>query len=417
MKKSRSSIIIALIPLLTISFVSKIAPYIYIPSLPDIAEYFSLSQSQAGSSLSVYYLSLSLTLLVAGVVGDVWDKKRLLLGASIVIFLGAVISAVTPQFGFMLSGWALQAVGAATITIAGQTWIGQSSNKKNITSLFSFMTIVLSFAPLAAPIIGGVITDTFSWQYNFYIVAALSLFASIFISKATPPPPIQNNSISIKQVATSYYKILFRSKFVGLTSTSLVCFLFQGALMNYSSFMFINQLGVKPSVYGLISVPVIAGIIFGQFPVIYIEKKRGIVAAHLFNSVVAVSALLTSLLFYIITGTHSVVELALVIFVFSIGFGGHTLLAIRNVMTAFASKRSHSSALVNFLNQFTGYIASIIVQFLFVLLGSAMQIHNIISGFAIILIIATHPIFKKSYFKTIPDTIHLYKKSQPIRYE
>lgn len=399
--KPSNNIFIALIPLLTISFVSKVAPYIYIPSLPDIAEYFNLNQSQTGSTLSVYYLALSLTLLAVGMVGDVWDKKRLLLGASIVIFMGAAISAVTSQFGLMLLGWALQAAGAATIIIVGQTWIGQSSNRKNITSLFSYLTIVLSFAPLAAPVIGGVVTDTFSWKYNFYIVAVLSLFASIFISKATPPPAIQHSSFSVKQVAVSYYRILFRSKFAGLISTSLVCFLFQGALMNYSSFMFINQLGVKPSEYGLISVPVIAGIIIGQFPVIYIEKKRGIVAAHLFNSIIAVSALLASLLFYTITGTHSVIELALVIFVFSIGFGGHTLLAIRNVMTVFASKRSHSSALVNFLNQFTGYIASVIVQFLFALSDSAMLIHNIICGFAIILIIASLPVFKKSYLKTI----------------
>ncbi|GHT62703.1 Bcr/CflA family drug resistance efflux transporter [Bacteroidia bacterium] len=401
MKKSANSILIALIPLLTISFVSKIAPYIYIPSLPDIAEYFGLSRSEAGSTMSVYYLALSLTLLIAGVVGDVWDKKRLLAGASTVIFSGAVISSAASQFGLMLSGWALQAIGAATIIIVGQTWIGQSSNKKNITSLFSYLTIILSFAPLVAPVVGGVVTDTFSWRYNFYIVAALSLFASLFIGKATPPPPVQNNSISIKQVAASYYRILFQSKFAGLISASLACFLFQGALMNYSSFMFINQLGVKPSFYGLISVPVVVGVIIGQFPVIYMEKKRGIVAAHLFSSVVAVSALLASLLFYIITGTHSVVELALIIMVFSIGFGGHTLLAIRNVMTAFASKRSHSSALVNFLNQFAGYIASVIVQLLFALFGSAMQIHNIVCVFAIILIIATFPIFKKSYLKVI----------------
>ena len=401
MKKPDRNLFIALIPLLTISLVSNVAPYIYIPSLPDIADTFSVSESQAGNTLSIYYLVLSLTLLAAGIVGDIWNKKRILSRASMLIFMGAIVAGFAGTFNFMLTGWALQAVGAATITIVGQAWIGQSSNKKNITSLFSYLTIILSFAPLAAPIIGGVVTDAFSWQYNFYIVAVLSLFASMFINKATPPPPVQNSGISIKQVATSYCQILFRSKFVGLISTSLVCFLLQGALMNYSSFLFINQLGVKSSTYGLISVPVIAGIIIGQFPVIYIEKKRGIIAAHLFNSVVAVSALLASLLFYLITGTHSVVELALVILVFSIGFGGHTLLAIRNVMTAFASKRSHSSALVNFLNQFAGYIASITVQFLFALFGSAILIHNIISGLAVILIIATFPIFKRAYLEII----------------
>jgi len=396
-KESGSSILIALIPLLTISFVSNIAPYIYIPSLPDIADAFSISEVQVGSTLSIYYLVLSLTLLAAGMVGDMWNKKRMLSRASALLFMGAITAGFAGTFGVMLSGWALQAIGAATIIVIGQTWIGQRSNKNNITSLYSYLAIILSFAPLIAPVIGGIVTDTFSWRYNFYIVAALSLFASVFINKSTPPPPVQRHALSVKEIAKSYYRILFRSKFIGLISTSLVCFLFQGALMNYSSFMFIDQLGIKPSVYGLISVPVVVGIIIGQFPVIYIEKKRGIVAAYIFNCAVAASALLTSLLFYLITGTHTIIELVLVVFVFSIGFGGHTLLAIRNVMTVFASKRSHSSALVNFLNQFTGYIASVIVQLLFALFGSAMQIHNIVSVLAVILIIATFPFFKRSY--------------------
>ena len=76
--KTRSGIFIALLPLLTVSFVSNIAPYIYIPSLPDIASDFNLTESQAGNLLSVYALTLSLTMLIVGVVGDSWDKRRLL---------------------------------------------------------------------------------------------------------------------------------------------------------------------------------------------------------------------------------------------------------------------------------------------------------------------------------------------------
>lgn len=401
MKKSGSSILIALIPLLTISFVSNVAPYIYIPSLPDIADTFSLTESQTGSTLSIYYLILSLTLLAAGVVGDIWNKKRMLAGASAVIFIGAVIAGFAGKFGIMLSGWALQAVGAATIVIVGQTWIGQSSTNRNITSLYSYLTIILSFAPLVAPMLGGAVNDLFSWRYNFYIVAVLSLFASVFISKSTPPPPVQNTKTPVKEALKGYCRILFKSKFTGLISTSLVCFIFQGALMNYSSFLFIDQLGVTPSFYGLISIPVVAGIITGQFPVIYIEKKRGIVAAHIFNSIIALIALSATIVYYFITGTHSIVELAIVIFIFSIGFGGHTLLSLRNVMSAFASKRSHSSALINFLNQFAGYIASLLVQLLFAFFASAMQVHNIMSVLAMILIIATFPVFKRSYNRVI----------------
>ena len=401
MRNVGNNILIALIPLFTVSFVAHLAPYIYIPSLPDMAVDFGVDNSDAAGTMSVYYLALSVTLLLVGTVGDRWDKRRLLASASVMIFAGAVVAAFSPHFGLSLLGWALQGCGAAIITIVGQTWIGQTSDRGNITALFSYMTILLSFAPLIAPVLGGVVTMGLSWRYNFYIVGALALAASLFIRRATPPPPVrQDLPLSPREVVSGYSRLLLRSRFVPLIATSLVCFLFQGALMNYSSFLFIGQLGLTPLTYGLISVPVVAGIIIGQFPVVYIEKRRGILAVHRFNSLVAVGALLLSLAMYALTGTHTVAGLAVVIFIFSIGFGGHTLLALRNVMTAFADRRSHSSALVNFLNQFAGYVASVMVQVAFLFIDSALVVHNGISLLSIILIIATSVLFRKAYAET-----------------
>ena len=395
MKKTGADIFAALIPLFTVSFVSHIAPYVYIPSLPDIAHYLNIDKARAGSMMSAYYLALSFTLLLVGAVGDRWNKRRMLTGASIVIFIGTMLGSLPSRFGWVLGGWALQGVGAATVTIVGQTWLGQNSDKSNVTSLFSYMSIILSLAPLVAPVIGGMVTDVFSWKYNFFAVGFLSIFSAMFIYKTTPPPPVQNGTVLVRKVFSDYRQILFRSEFAPLIAASLACFLFQGALMSYSSFLFIDRLGLTPTVYGLISVPVVVGSIIGQFPVIYLEKKRGITAAFLFNSAVAVTALLSSLAFYMLTGRHTVVELALVILVFSIGFGGHSLLAIRNVMTVFQTRRSHSSALLNFLNQFAGYIAAVAVQLLFAFVGSVLSVHNIVCGAAAILIVLSSLIYLK----------------------
>jgi DHA1 family bicyclomycin/chloramphenicol resistance-like MFS transporter len=397
MKPSGRHIWITLLPLVTISFVSHVAPYIYIPSLPDIAGTFAVTESQVGNTMSIYYLALSLTLLAAGAVGDVWNKKRMLTGASFLIFAGAVIAGFADRFGVMLSGWAMQAVGAAMIVIVGQTWIGQRATKSTITSLYAGLSIILSFAPLIAPILGGAVNDLSSWRYNFYIVAVLSLLAAVFIGKSTPPPPDQAGRVSAKEVMKSYGQLLFKSKFTGLISTSFCLFIFQGAIMNYSSFLFIDQLGVKPSFYGLISIPVVAGIVLGQVLTVSVEKRRGGVSAHLSSSIICLTALLASIVYYMLAGSHSIVELGIVIFIFNVGFGGHTLLALRNVMLAFASRRSHASALTNFMNQFAGYIASLLVQLLFAIGAGAMQVHNAMCLIAIILIFATFPVFKRSY--------------------
>lgn len=389
MKKYYGNIVAGLIPLFTLGFVAHMIPYIYIPALPDIAVCAEFSLSDATSLMGAYSMMLSVTLLFVGAIGDRWNKKKLLTGGSAIIFTGAMLASIPAMYGTMHLGWALQGIGAAIITIVSQTWVAQVSTNDNITSHFSYMSIILSLAALLAPIIGGILTEACTWRFNFLTTGILIFIASIPLYRTTPPPPIPHRCDSVRRVLSGYIRIMFRSPFISLTGTSLVCFMFQGALMSYSSFLFIDRLGVAPAVYGLISVPVVAGSIAGQFPVMYLEKRYGLTAAYTFSSLIAGAALVASLLFYTLTGTHTVTELALVIFVFSIGFGGHTLLAIRNAMASFSDNRSQASALLNFANQFSGYLAVLSVQFASIFAGSLMIIHNIACIFTVVLIAAT----------------------------
>lgn len=220
--------------------------------------------------------------------------------------------------------------------------------------------------------------------------------SAMFMFIISPPEPIVITRISIGKVLSNYIRLLAKTIFLPVVMASLVCFLFQGALMAYSPFLFINQLGLTPAAYGLISVPVVVGSIIGPFVVMYVNKRYDIKIVFILNTIIAVTALTASIVFYLITGTHTITELALVILISSIGFGGHCILAIRNAMTVFASHRSQSSALVNFLNQFAGYIAVLSIQFLFMFIASAMTLHNITCAVTVILLIGSTSLYLKT---------------------
>lgn len=382
----KRSIYIVLLPLILVGFVSESAPYMLIPSLPDITASLGLSKSQAGGLLAVYYLTLSLTFLFAGVVGERYGKKWLLLTATLSIFMGSLMLGWGSTYLLLAAGRVLQAFGAGIVVVVAQTWIGQSSTQKNITRLFSYLTIVMSFAPMIAPIAGGLLNDSLGWRYNFYFVAVLALLAIPFLILSSPPPPQQTKP---PKAFASYKRLLLCTPFFGMIATMLVCFLFQGALMSYSSFLFIEQLGFSPAVFGFISVPIVAGIIIGQFPVLWLEKRRGLAAAYTFNSAVVVAALLASLVL-----EQTVWALGITLFIFNIGFGGHNLIATRTVITHFATECSYSSALMNFMGDFTNYIATLAVQLLFLIVGTTAQIHNVVCMVTIALIALCYLFFK-----------------------
>lgn len=383
----KRSIYVALLPLLLTSFVSESAPYMLIPSLPDITSSLELTKSQAGGLLAIYYLMLSVTFLLAGVVGDKYCKKRLLLAATISILSGSLLLGFGNFYPALATGRALQAFGAGIVVVVAQTWIGQCSTQKNITRLFSSLTIVMSFAPMVAPIAGGFINDSLGWRYNFYFVAVLAFVAVPFLLVSSPPPPEQT---APRKAFASYKNLLLNTPFITIIITLLVCFLFQGSLMSYSSFLFIEQLGLTPTVFGFISVPIVAGIIIGQFPVLWLEKRKGLRAAYTFNSLVVVAALLASLVF-----EQTIWSLGITLFVFNIGFGGHNLIATRTVIANFVTERSYSSALMNFLGDFTNYLAALLVQLLFFFVRTTAEIHNIVSIVTIVLIAFCYLLFRR----------------------
>lgn len=383
----KRTIYITLLPLMLIGFVSESAPYMLIPSLPDMTTSLGLTKSQASGLLAIYYLTLSVTFLFVGGIGDRYNKKQLLLTATTSILTGSLLLGVGNTYPMLAGGRALQALGAGIVVVVAQTWIGQSSTQKNITRLFSYLTIVMSFAPMVAPIAGGFLNDTFGWRYNFYFVAALAIATIPFLLLSSPPSPGQTQP---PKVFKSYKDLLFDTPFFAMTATMLVCFLFQGSLMSYSSFLFIEQLGLSPSVFGFISIPIVTGIIIGQFPVLWLEKRKGLKAAYTFNSVVIVVALLISIIL-----EQTIGSLGMTLFIFNIGFGGHSLIATRTVITRFATMRSYSSALMNFLSDFTNYIAALLIQLLFFFIGTAAEIHNIVSSTTIILIILCYLFFRQ----------------------
>lgn len=391
----KRAIYTALLPLWAVSFVAEIAPQILVPSLLGIAHSLDLSNSQATGLMSSFYLTLSLSFLLAGIFIHQLNKKTVMLTASVFILCGSAMIGYTDNYRIMILGRIIQAIGAGAITVTGQTWIGQSATEQNITKLFSSLTLFLSFAPLLAPIIGGYVYDLFSWRYNFYLVASLAAIAIIFITFTTPPPPESNEKLSFREISGEYRNLLTRTPFFAIVATTLVCFLFQGSLMSYSSFLFIGQLGLSASLFGFISVPVVAGIIIGQLPVLLLEKRKGLSAAFTFATVITILALSGSLVYYLIYGTHSIYELTAILFVFNIGFGGHNLIAIRIVMSRFHHMRSYSSALLNFFCDLSNYLAALIVQLLFILAGSTFLIHNTLIFIIIILLMTTHLVCRR----------------------
>ena len=71
----QNTLIRSIIPIVIISFVSRVGANIYIPALPEITNDLNLTPSAASGTITIYFFILSISCLLVGAFMDFLNKK------------------------------------------------------------------------------------------------------------------------------------------------------------------------------------------------------------------------------------------------------------------------------------------------------------------------------------------------------
>ncbi len=391
----RQNLLKTFIPIGVISFASELAPYILIPALPQISSSLLLSEGQGTALISLYYLALFISYGAAGLLSGIMPKKRVLLLSALLMMVGALTMATANGFVQLVMGRIVQALGAGFVIIVAQTWIAELATSKSAARLFMLLSMSMSVAPLLSPIIGGYISQFQSWQYIFYLLAVVTALSLVAIFFSSPPKSTQSKIDSPRKVFGEYGRLLTKTPLINRFLSVIACFFFIGSFMSYSSYLFIDELGVSESLFGFISVPSVVGTLIGQYIVVRIEKWRGLKTAYRFATVVAIVALLISLL----PTMGNVYGYVAIFTLFSIGFGAHYLIAIRSVMVDDdSSHKSYTSTLVNQITDLTNFVSAGVIQLAFLWITTTNEIHIVVSIISILALYITYNAGRKSIY-------------------
>ena len=85
------------------------------PSLPSIAQTYGVSTAQVSLVLSVYLVSGVALTPIAGKLGDIYGKKRVLTVVLVVYAAAVSVTGFSPTFEFMVASRAVQEIGRAHV--------------------------------------------------------------------------------------------------------------------------------------------------------------------------------------------------------------------------------------------------------------------------------------------------------------
>jgi EmrB/QacA subfamily drug resistance transporter len=173
------------------SFMLQLDTNIVAVSLPSIAA--SLKASFAGIEwvVTAYTLSFASLLLPAGALADRFGRKRLLMIGLGLFTASSFVCSAAPNLAALITARAVQGAGAAMQLSAALATMSSFFKGDERARAFAFWGSVVGAGMAMGPIIGGLITQTFGWEWAFCVnvpvgVLTLALVAVVVTDSKDP---------------------------------------------------------------------------------------------------------------------------------------------------------------------------------------------------------------------------------------
>ncbi|QAY61824.1 DHA2 family efflux MFS transporter permease subunit [Microbacterium protaetiae] len=181
-------------------FVSMLASTVVSSSLPVIVH--DLKGDQAAFTWVV-----TSTLLATAIATPIWGKladlfnRKVLFQLAIVIFVLATAGAGFSQNPEMLITFrAVQGLGAGGLAALSQVIMADILSPRERGKYMGLFGAVMAVSTVGGPLLGGVLTDTLSWRWNFYVALPVAIIALIIVQKTLHLTPQKQRKVTIDYV-------------------------------------------------------------------------------------------------------------------------------------------------------------------------------------------------------------------------
>ncbi|MFI7545852.1 MDR family MFS transporter [Actinoplanes sp. NPDC049599] len=190
---SHREVVQALSGLMLGMFVSILASTIVSNALPRIIADLGGSQSVYTWIVTTELLAMTATVPLWGKMADLYSKK-LLIQLSLGLFVaGSLIAGLTPNVEILLLSRVVQGVGAGGMTALAMIVMAAMIPPRELGRYSGMFGAVFGVATIAGPLIGGVLVDTswLGWRWCFLIGVPFSLAAILLLQRTLHLPNIR----------------------------------------------------------------------------------------------------------------------------------------------------------------------------------------------------------------------------------
>ncbi|HEY7866739.1 MAG TPA: Bcr/CflA family multidrug efflux MFS transporter [Psychromonas sp.] len=258
-----------------ISALTPLAIDMYLPAMPSIAREFGVNAGAIQITLTAYTAGFAIGQLLHGPLSDSFGRKPVLLLGMLFFAIAAAIIAMSVSIEALIWGRAAQGFAGAAAVVVIQAIVRDMFAKEDFARTMSFIILVMTIAPLLAPLVGGYLAVWFGWRSIFWLLALIAFAVIIASSLAIPETlkPENKQSFSLRASIRHFYTLFTTPQAFGLIFTGAFSFAGMFAFLTAGSFIYIELYAVEVANVGyLFALNILLMMLMTTFNGKYVKK-------------------------------------------------------------------------------------------------------------------------------------------------
>jgi len=150
-----------------------------------------------GWSAAIPSLIMALSTVIFGKFSDMYGRRIMLMISLVTALVGTVMSALSPNFVFLIVATSVAALGAGAKMPLVFAVVGDLFPPAKRSKWIGLLNIPLGVFTLTGPTLGGYILEVWHWRYLFWMAVPLLIFCMVTVPIGVPSPANRDSTRKI----------------------------------------------------------------------------------------------------------------------------------------------------------------------------------------------------------------------------